>query len=256
MMEKILLNLLLFLEIVWMLLGIVYFCFRFFPLRQQEREKRERETRVPSPERRQKTEENAHILVGRSKSFISSFIPEVPAVSSSEKAIENPNTFAVQNAQTERQAAEDMEVPEEEESNMEEGENEMQVAYTMDEPDEDAIVREELQIADDAMPETTPTAILSRDLARVSRWSRKDDSLDDEDEAEVHETLRSIRGTDLMEYMKAVTLRQEPDHQKLLTAIRKAEEEDPSKDAIPVSSEKRGEGNNEDRKERPLSYYL
>lgn len=154
MMEKILLNLLLFLGIVWMLLGIVYFCFRFFPLRQQEREKRERETRVPSPERRQKTEENAHILVGRSKSFISSFIPEVPAVFSSEKAIENPNTFAVQNAQTERQAAEDMEVPEEEESNMEEGENEMQVAYTMDEPDEDAIVREELQIADDAMPDT------------------------------------------------------------------------------------------------------
>ena len=102
----------------------------------------------------------------------------------------------------------------------------------------------------------TPTAILSRDLARVSRWSRKDDCLDDEDEAEVHETLRSIRGTDLMEYMKAVTLRQEPDHQKLLTAIRKAEEEEPSKDAIPVSSEKRGEGNNEDRKERPLSYYL
>ena len=37
---------------------------------------------------------------------------------------------------------------------MEEGENEMQVAYTMDEPDEDAIVREELQIADDAMPDT------------------------------------------------------------------------------------------------------
>lgn len=162
----------------------------------------------------------------------------------------------MQNAQTEQQKVKDAEISEEEGSNMEEGENEMQVAYTMDEMDEDSIVREELQIADEAMPETTPTAILSRDLARVSRWSRKDDALDDEDEAEVHEMLQSIRGTDLMEYMKKVTLQQEPDHQKLLAAIRKAEEAERTEDTIPASSEERGEDNNEDMEERPLSYYL
>lgn len=256
MMEKILLNILLFLGVVWMLLGIVYFCFQCFPFRKKGEKRKEVSATTPLPQREPKKEDDSHILVGRSKAFISSSIPRVPAVSSSEKAIENPNTFAMQNAQTEQQTAEDTEVSEEEESNMEEGENEMQVAYTMDEPDEDAIVREELQIADEAIPETTPTAILSRDLARVSRWSRKDDALDEEDEAEVHETLQSIRGTDLMEYMKKVTLQQEPDHQQLLAAIRKAEEAEQAEDTIPASSEKSGEDNDEDMEERPLSYYL
>lgn len=256
MMEKILLNILLLLGVVWMLLGIVYFCFQCFPFRKKEGRKKAGDATAPPPEKEPKKEENAHVLVGRSKAFIASSIPEVPAVSSSEKAIENPNTFAVQNAQTEQQTAKDTEVSEEEESNMEEGENEMQVAYTMDETDEDSIVREELQIADEAMPETTPTAILFRDLARVSRWSRKDDSLDDEDEAEVHETLQAIRGTDLMEYMKQVTLRQEPDHQKLLAAIRKAEEAEQAEDTIPASSEESGKDSNEDMEEKPLSYYL
>ena len=256
MMEKILLNILLFLGVVWMLLGIVYFCFQFFSFRKKGGKRKEVSATIPLPQREPKKEDDSHILVGRSKAFISSSIPRVPAVSSSEKAIENPNTFAAQNAQIGRQAAKDTEISEEEESNVEEGENEMQVAYTMDEPNEDAIVREELQIADEAMPETTPTAILSRDLARVSRWSRKDDALDEEDETEVHETLQSIRGTDLMEYMKKVTLQQEPDHQKLLAAIRKAEEAEQAEDTIPASSEESGEDNDKDMEERPLSYYL
>lgn len=254
MMEKILLNTLLFLGVVWMLLGIVYFCFQFFSFRKKEGKKKVGGATAPSPEKEPKKEENAHVLVGRSKAFIASSIPRIPAVSPSEKAIENPNTFARQNAQTEWQTIEEkMEISGEEESYMEE--NEMQISYMMDEPYEDAIVREELQIADEAMPETTPTAILSRDLKKISRWSKKDDSLDDEDEAEVHEMLQAIRGTDLMEYMKKVTLRQESDHQKLLTAIRKAEEEC-SKDAIPAFFEKSGEDNNESTEERPLSYYL
>lgn len=255
MMEKILLNILLLLGVVWMLLGIVYFCFQFFPFRKKEGKKKARGATAPPPEKELKKEENAHVLVGRSKAFIASSIPEVPAVSSSEKAIENPDTFMGQNAQTERQVAEETKVLEDVGSNLEQGENEMQISYTMDEPDEEAIVREELQIADEAMPETTPTAILSRDLEKISRWSKKDNSLDDEDETDVHEILQSIRGTDLMEYMKKVTLRQESDHQKLLTAIRKAEEER-SKDAIPAFSEKSDEDNNEGTEERPLSYYL
>lgn len=256
MMEKILLNILLFLGVVWMLLGIVYFCFQFFPFRSYGGKTKEGDTTDPLPEKEPGKEEYAHVLVGRSKAFSTPSIPRVPAVSPSEKSNENPNTFAGQNAQKEQQTAEEAEVSEEEGNNMEEGENEMQISYTMDEPDEDAIAREELQIADEAMPETTPTAIFSRDLARVSRWSRKDDSLDDEDEAEVHETLRSIRGTDLMEYMKRVTLLQAPDHQKLLAAIRKAEESEQAEDTIPASSDKSGESNDEDREERPLSYYL
>ena len=78
----------------------------------------------------------------------------------------------------------------------------MQVDYTMDESDEDTIIREELQIADDSLPEVSPSAILTRDLSRINGWQRNDDALDEESETDVHETLQAIRGTELMEYMK------------------------------------------------------
>ncbi len=81
----------------------------------------------------------------------------------------------------------------------------MDVDYTMDEPDEDTIAREELQleiggrgeslIADDSLPEVSPSAILTRDLSRINGWHRNDDALDEENEAEVQDTLQSIRGT-------------------------------------------------------------
>ena len=105
-----------------------------------------------------------------------------------------------------------------------EEDNEMQVDYTMDEPDEDTIIREELQIADAVMPEVSPSAILARDLSRINGWQRNDDALDEESETDVHETLQSIRGAQLMDYIKEATLKQEKDHQKFLAAIRKAEE--------------------------------
>ncbi len=75
--------------------------------------------------------------------------------------------------------------------------NEIQVDYTMDEFDEDAIIREELQIADDSLPEVSPSAILTRDLSRVNGWHRNDDALDEENETEVQDTLQAIRGTQL-----------------------------------------------------------
>ena len=110
----------------------------------------------------------------------------------------------------------------------------MDVDYTMDEPDEDTIAREELEleirgrgeslIVDDSLPEVSPSAILAQDIIRVNGWHRNDDALDEENEAEVHETLQAIRGTQLMEYMKETALGQEQDHQKLLAAIRKVEE--------------------------------
>ena len=85
MMEKILLNILLFLGVVWMLLGIVYFCFQCFPFRKKGGKKKEGGATVPLPEKEPKKEDDSHILVGRSKAFISSSSPRVPAVSSSEK---------------------------------------------------------------------------------------------------------------------------------------------------------------------------
>ena len=141
--------------------------------------------------------------------------------------------------------------------------NEMQVDYTMDEPDEDTIIREELQIADDSLPEVSPSAILTRDLSRINGWQRNDDALDEESETDVHETLQAIRGTQLMDYIKETTLKQEKDHQKLLAAIRKAEEAELEENNINSSSDfetnSNVESSNSDVLEdddRPLSYYL
>ena len=149
----------------------------------------------------------------------------------------------------------------------------MDVDYTMDEPDEDTIAREELQleiggrgeslIADDSLPEVSPSAILARDIIRVNGWHRNDDALDEESETEVHETLQAIRGTELMEYMKEVALGQEQDHQKLLAAIRKVEEAELEENNINSSSDFETNSNVEssdsdvsEDDDRPLSYYL
>ena len=144
-----------------------------------------------------------------------------------------------------------------------EEDNEMQVDYTMDEPDEDTIIREELQIADAVMLEVSPSAILTRDLSRINGWHRNDDALDEESETEVQDTLQSIRSTQLMDYIKEATLKQEKDHQKLLAAIRKAEEAELEENNINSSSDFETSSNVESSNsdvseddERPLSYYL
>ena len=141
--------------------------------------------------------------------------------------------------------------------------NEMQVDYTMDESDEDTIIREELQIADDSLPGVSPSAILTRDLSRVNGWHRNDDTIDEENEVTVQDTLQSIRGTQLMDYIKETTLKQEKDHQKLLAAIRKAEEAELEESNISSSSDFETNSNVEssdsdvtEEADRPLSYYL
>ena len=187
-----------------------------------------------------------HVLVGRSKPFVSPSISEVPAVSSSENPDEKPDTFAEKSSSVSEETKE-VEGTDED--------NEMQVDYTMDESDEDTIIREELQIADDSLPEVSPSAILTRDLSRVNGWQRNDDTLDEESETDVHETLQAIRGTLLMDYIKEATLKQEKDHQKLLTAIRKAEMT--NEETIPPESDSAQENSDaSEEADRPLSYYL
>ena len=140
----------------------------------------------------------------------------------------------------------------------------MDVDYTMDEPDEDTIAREELEldiggqgeslIVDDSLPEVSPSSILARDIIRVNGWHRNDDALDEENETDVHETLQAIRGTQLMEYMKEVALGQEQDHQKLLAAIRKVEEVELQENdaATPETDNENENGNGTTAEEKPL----
>ena len=262
----ILLGILLLLGIAWVTLGIAYL-WRLFqdPAalsgKNTPKQKAGKPSENPKPSVSQEQTDSArHILMGRSKPYTSPPIPEVPAISPSEKSAENPDTFAGQNVPTGQDSTEKSG------STAEEDDNEMDVDYTMDEPDEDTIAREELEleiggrgeslIADDSLPEVSPSAILARDIIRVNGWHRNDDALDEENETEVHETLQAIRGTELMEYMKEVALGQEQDHQKLLAAIRKVEEAELQENdaATPeTDNENDNEGTTE---EKPLSYYL
>ena len=259
-METILLDILLFLGVIWLLLGIAYLwkiCLRPVP-------KSVDETTGKPIVTKEQVEHARHVLVGRSKPFTSPSVPETPAVSSSENSTDNPSTFATQNVRKEDETESTI-TPQSapEHTDEKEEDNEMQVDYTMDEPDEDTIIREELQIADDSLPEVSPSSILARDIIRVNGWHRNDNTIDEESETEVHETLQAIRGTELMEYMKEAALGQEQDHQRLLAAIRKAEEAELEESNISSSPDSETDSNVEscnndvsEDDERPLSYYL
>ena len=266
MMETLLFNTLLFLGVVWVILGIAYLWSLFQglnikPRKDTEDMKAGKPSESPQPSVSQGQIDSArHILVGRSKPFTSPSISEVPAISPSENSADNPSTFATQNVRKEDET-EATNTPQSapEHTDEKEEDNEMQVDYTMDESDEDTIIREELQIADDSLPEVSPSAILTRDLSRVNGWHRNDDTLDEEDETDVHETLQAIRGTELMEYMKEAALGQEQDHQKLLAAIRKVEETELQENDTKMTSAPGTDKENNNKRtteEKPLSYYL
>ena len=257
---NLLLGVLLLLGIAWIALGIAYFWRLFQDLAAQSGKNTPKQkgnghgTSLNTSVSQEQIDNARHVLVGRSKPFHSHSISKVPAVSSSENPDEKPNTFAEKNSP----------VPEEtKEAEGTEEDNEMQVDYTMDESDEDTIIREELQIADDSLPEVSPSAILTRDLSRINSWHKNDDALDEESETDVHETLQVIRSTHLMDYIKEATLKQEKDHQKLLAAIRKAEEAELEESNIDTSPHSETNLNVEssdsdvsEDDERPLSYYL
>ena len=252
---NLLLGVLLLLGIAWIALGIAYFWRLFQDLAAQSGKNTPKQkgnghgTSLNTSVSQEQIDNARHVLVGRSKPFHSHSISKVPAVSSSENPDEKPNTFAEKNSPV---------TEETKEAEGTEEDNEMQVDYTMDEPDEDTIIREELQIADAVMPEVSPSAILARDLSRINGWQRNDDTLDEESETDVHETLQAIRGTLLMDYIKEATLKQEKDHQKLLAAIRKAEEaEMTNEETIPPESDSAQENSDaSEEADRPLSYYL
>ena len=268
-MQTILFNILLFLIAVWVFIGILFLwqqfrmaCRRLEKACEKKNEQEQKQSTLSVTQ--DQIEQARQMLVGKSKSYRERYaeiskeittnsqnIPAIPDTSSKEKPADNPNTFAAENSS----------MPEETEGTEED--NEMQVDYTMDEPDEDSIVREELQIADAALPEVSPSAILAREVVRVTGWHKNDDTLDEENEAEVQNMLQSIRGTQLMDYIKEATLKQEKDHQKLLAAIRKTEEAELEESNISSSSDFETNSNVESSNsdvseddEHPLSYYL
>ena len=204
MMTTILLCVLLLLGIVWLALGIAYSYERWRDLSRQ---------RIGQRQEPRQREEEAHELVARSKGLTAHVIPPFPGSSAAEESKLNAPTFAEQSAE-------------------EEGE-ELDVDYTMEAIDEEEVLREELEWEADSSAELTSTSVLSRDLLRLSRWSQKDDLLDEEAPDTVSSSLRSLRGTDLLAQYQAELLRQGAVHKKLLQAIREAESE--TEEAAPLS---------------------
>ena len=271
-MQTILFNILLLLIVVWVFIGILFLwqqfriaCRRLKKACEKKNEQKQKQN--VSSVTQDKLEQARQVLVSKSKSYREQYeelskevatnsrkISEVPAASSSENPDKKPNTFAEKNSSVSEETKEAESIEED---------HEMQVDYTMDESDEDTIIREELQIADDSLPEVSPSAILTRDLSRVNGWHRNDDALEEESETDVHETLQAIRGTQLMDYIKEAMLKQEKDHQKFLAAIRKTEEAELEEKNISSSSDFETNSNVEssdsdvsEDADRPLSYYL
>ena len=220
MMTTILLCVLLLLGIVWLALGIAYSYERWRDLSRQ---------RISQRQEPRQREEEAHELVARSKGLTAHVIPPFPVSSVAEESKMNAPTFAEQSAE-------------------EEGE-ELDVDYTMEAIDEEEVLREELEWEADSSAELTSTSVLSRDLLRLSRWSQKDDLLDEEALDTVSSSLRSLRGTDLLAQYQTELLRQEAVHKKLLQAIREAESETEEAAPLPPSQDARADM-------QGLDYYL
>ena len=258
-MQTILFYTLLLLTVIWLLVGILFLWQQLLTVRQRmekesEKENNQKQKLSISSVTQDQVEQARQILVGKSKSYRERYdeiskeittnsqkIPDIPDTSLKEKSADNLNTFAGKNSSVSEETKE---------AEGTEEDNEMQVDYTMDESDE-------------SLPEVSPSAILTRDLSRINGWQRNDDALDEESETDVHETLQAIRGTQLMDYIKEATLKQEKDHQKLLAAIRKAEEAELEESNIDTSPHSETDSNvmngNSDVSEdadRPLSYYL
>lgn len=202
-----LLNILLLFSILWVAMGLVYTFHRWRSgCSTQQKVVPQADTQRDTP---QAAEE--HILVGKSKGLTTQIIAATSDVEATEKSSEE-----LDNVITEKN----------EDSHEQTEESEIAVDYTLEEEDEEEVLREEILWQDNATTDVSPTSILTRDLVRLNHWHKQDDSLDEEDETEVIHTLQSLKGTDLLAQYKAQLSQEERVHQKLLQAIDKAETEE------------------------------
>ena len=174
MITTLLLDTLLVLSILWTVLGIAYTYDRWRGGSVQGQNESPHSEVAAGKEK----EQEGHCLVGKSKGLTSQVIPAVPEASLSEESAEIAPTFAAQNAESEDENAES---------------NELEVDYTQEDIDEEEVLREEILWRDNLSQDVSPASILTRDLLRLSKWSKHDDSLDEEDESEVKTTLQSLQ---------------------------------------------------------------
>ena len=227
-----LLNILLLFSILWVAMGLIYTFHRwrngYSTLHKV----------VPQADTQRDTPQAAeeHILVGKSKGLTTQSIAATSHGEATEKSSEeSANVIAEKNEDSEQTE-----------------ESEIAVDYTLEEVDEEEVLREEILWQDNATADVSSTSILTRDLVRLNHWHKQDDSLDEEDETEVVHTLQSLKGTDLLAQYKAQLSQEERVHQKLLQAIDKAETEEQEGE----KEEKEYSNSISEIATHPLDYYL
>ena len=228
-----LLNILLLFSILWVAMGLVYTFHRWrngYSTQQKV---------VPQADTQQDTAKTSeeHILVGKSKGLTTQIIAATSDAEATEKSSEeSANVIEEKNEDSHEQTEE----------------SEIAVDYTLEEVDEEEVLREEILWQDNATTDISPTSILTRDLVRLNHWHKQDDSLDEEDETEVVHTLQSLKGTDLLAQYKAQLSQEESVHQKLLQAIDKAETEEQEGETAPQFFS----GDKTETTAHSLDYYL
>ena len=228
-----LLNILLLFSILWVAMGLIYTFHRWRSGCSTLHKV------VPQTNTQQDTLQAAeeHLLVGKSKGLTTQIIAATSDAEATETASkESANVIAEKNEDSREQTEE----------------SEIAVDYTLEEVDEEEVLREEILWQDNATTDVSPTSILTRDLVRLNHWHKQDDSLDEEDETEVIHTLQSLKGTDLLAQYKAQLSQEERVHQKLLQAIDKAETEEQEGETAPQFFS----GDKTETTAHSLDYYL
>ncbi len=228
-----LLNILLLFSILWVAMGLIYTFHRWRSGCSTQQKV------VPQADTQQDTPQAAeeHILVGKSKGLTTQIIAATSDAEATEKSSEALDNVIAEKNEDSREQTE---------------ESEIAVDYTLEEVDEEEVLREEILWQDNATTDVSPTSILTRDLVRLNHWHKQDDSLDEEDETEVIHTLQSLKGTDLLAQYKAQLSQEERVHQKLLQAIDKAETEEQEG----AEEEKEPSNSVSEIATHPLDYYL
>ena len=228
-----LLNILLLFSILWVAMGLVYTFHRWRSGCSTLHKV------VPQANTQQDTPQvsEGHILVGKSKGLTTQIIAATSDAEATEKSSEeSANVIEEKNEDSHEQTEE----------------SEIAVEYTLEEVDEEEVLREEILWQDNATTDVSPTSILTRDLVLLNHWHKQDDSLDEEDETEVVHTLQSLKGTDLLAQYKAQLSQEERVHQKLLQAIDKAETEEQEGETAPQFFS----GDKTETTAHSLDYYL
>ena len=242
-----LLNILLLFSILWVAMGLIYTFHRWRSGCSTQQKV------VPQANTQQYVSQASeeHILVGKSKGFTTQIIAVTSDVEATGKSNEESVNVASQSTVTET-IADSLQQETAEDSHEQIEESEIAVDYTLEEVDEEEVLREEILWQDTTATDISPTSILTRDLVRLNHWHKQDDSLDEEDETEVVHTLQSLKGTDLLAQYKAQLSQEERVHQKLLQAIDKAETEEQGGETTPPFFS----GDKTEITEHPLDYYL